>query len=177
MITPEDLKGVSATLVMHMSMSKGGSHYLYRCDKFPRVTKRSGRETRRHPFITELLVDGFVVAGIAEACAALNRTPEENAAMADGNGELKLTGGAGEKKWSLKEGVAEIKREQFHRGRVYPRLVASGQMTEADAIRQDWALAGVLNFLEFCAKREPALREFMAQVLEQEKTGPKDAAA
>ena len=92
-------------------------------------------------------------------------------------GELNLTGGAGQKKWSLKEGIAEVKSEQFHRGRVYPRLIASGQMTEADAIRQDWALAGVLNFMEFCIQHELALREFMTARIEEAKAKQKDVAA
>jgi hypothetical protein len=162
-LTVEDLKQCHWRFLVHMRLAKGGSHMAWRCQEHPRLERSRGRETSRNAIVTQLWVDRHPVRDLAEAVEFLNRTEEENAAMAEQQASMPLAGGSGEKKWSLKDGIAEIKREQFHRGRVYPRLVASGQLSQAEANKQDWALQGTLTFLEFCLKNEARLRQIMKE--------------
>jgi hypothetical protein len=76
---------------------------------------------------------------------------------------LPLTGGTGTKKWTLADGISECKREMHMRARVYPNLIARGQLTEQDANKQNVALHGTLIFLQFCAKHELRLRQVLAE--------------
>jgi hypothetical protein len=162
-LTVEELKQCHWGHALCLDGAKGMFAQTRTCKEHPRLAKYVGRESSKHPVVLRLTVDGLRVANLAEAAAALNRTEEENATMAEQQASMPLAGGAGEKKWTLKEGIAEIKREQFHRGRVYPRLVASGQLDQADANKQDWALQGTLTFLEFCLKNEAKLRQVMTE--------------
>lgn len=74
---------------------------------------------------------------------------------------LPLQGGAGERKWTLRDGIAELKREQRQRARVYPRLVASGRLEQREADQQNRDLQGMLTFAEFCLKNEARLRQVL----------------
>jgi hypothetical protein len=74
---------------------------------------------------------------------------------------LPLTGGAGEKKWAITDGIAEIKRELAMRERVYPQLIGRGTLDTHSAAKQNRDLTGTLRFLEFCAKNELKLRSLL----------------
>jgi hypothetical protein len=77
--------------------------------------------------------------------------------------ELDLTGGSGDAKWTIAEGITEIKRELAMRARVYPHRVTTGAMDKHEADRQVRRLEGTLRFLEWCAKREPEIRKLQDQ--------------
>jgi hypothetical protein len=49
---------------------------------------------------------------------------------------------------SLSDAIAELRREQVQRGRVYPRLIHSGALTKQAAERQNERLAAAIRFLE-----------------------------
>lgn len=77
------------------------------------------------------------------------------------NDQLNLEGGQGQKKWTFADGITEIKREQFQRGRVYPGLIGRGSLSQDDANQQNKALQGCLTFLEFCAPYQDLLRQVL----------------
>jgi hypothetical protein len=76
---------------------------------------------------------------------------------------LPLTGGSGQPKWTIAEGITELKREAHMRQRVYPGLVARGQLEQGEADRQNRRLQGTIRFLEFCAKNEVRLRGLLEE--------------
>jgi hypothetical protein len=49
---------------------------------------------------------------------------------------------------SLIDGLAEVRRERLIRQTVYPRLVAAGKLTQAEADRRASALMGAERFLQ-----------------------------
>jgi hypothetical protein len=76
---------------------------------------------------------------------------------------LPLSGGSGEKKWELADGVAECKRELKLRERVYPAFIERKSLDPHSAAKQVKALQGTLRFLEFCAKHELRLRALLEE--------------
>jgi len=76
---------------------------------------------------------------------------------------LPLSGGSGEKKWTLSDGIAEVKREIGLRQRVYPQFVARQSMSQHEADAHMKAMEGVLKFLQFCGNNEVRLRSFFAE--------------
>ena len=76
---------------------------------------------------------------------------------------MPLAGGSGEKKWHLQDGISEIKRELMMRERVYPRLIARGQIEQPEADKRNRDMMGTLRFLEFCLKNEARLRQVMTE--------------
>lgn len=76
---------------------------------------------------------------------------------------LPLEGGSGEKKWTLSDGISEVKRELMLREQVYPRRIATKAMTEGEAAHHMREMRGVLRFLEFCLKHEKRLRQVMTE--------------
>lgn len=58
--------------------------------------------------------------------------------------------------------VAEVKRELAMRRNVYPTLVRSGKMREAEAALCTHRMEAVLGTLMFCQKHEAEIREFIA---------------
>lgn len=77
--------------------------------------------------------------------------------------ELPLAGGTGQRKWTIAEGVSEIKRELRMRERVYPSLITREKLTEEDAVRQNWRLQGALRLLEWCGNNEVKLRKLLEE--------------
>jgi hypothetical protein len=159
LITAEDLKGCRRQLLVHIKLAKGGVHFDYQCIEHPRLRQFVRRASRNSTTMRTMMVDGLEVKTLAEAAEALNRTPEENEAMAE---QLNLEGGAGQKKWTLRAGIDECKRELHMRGIVYPTHIGRGQLTEADANKQNAALQGIQTFLEFCEPHQDLLRQLMA---------------
>lgn len=156
-----DLKQCKLQLTLHMSLAKGGAHYLYTCQQYPRLQRRKSADTGRGPFLMQWLVDGIAFANLEECCVALNRTREENEQMADENARA----GAGMAKWKIADGITELERDQQERGRTYPQLIGRSALSEAEANMRNAALEGAIKFLKFCKDNEPALREFMRQAI------------
>jgi len=72
---------------------------------------------------------------------------------------LPLSGGSGEKKWTLADGISEVKRELMLREKVYAYRISTKAMTEQEAFVHMRDMRGVLTFLEFCLKNEARLRQ------------------
>lgn len=83
-------------------------------------------------------------------------------------GALPLEGGSGSKKWTLADGIAEVKRELMLRERVYAHRVQTKAMSQHEADHHMAQMQGVLRFLEFCLKKEAALRQALAEYLAKE---------
>lgn len=73
---------------------------------------------------------------------------------------LPLSDGSGSKKWTLSDGISEVKRELMLREKVYAHRVATKAMTQQEADHHMRQLQGVLTFLMFCANNEVKLRGF-----------------
>lgn len=166
-VTLEDLKQCHWGHTTFLDGAKGSWQRHRSCQEHARLKLVRGCDSRTSPIWRRMWVDGvLLVANLAEAAAALNRTPEENAAMAEERDRaqqvaMPLQGGSGEKKWKLADGISECKRELMQRERVYPRLIDRGQLEQHTANQQNRDLTGILRFLEWCLKREARLREFM----------------
>jgi hypothetical protein len=62
--------------------------------------------------------------------------------------------------------LAEVRREMSLRASVYPRQVAQGKMTRAQADHCMAAMAAVLKTLEWCAANAPTIRADLAELAE-----------
>jgi hypothetical protein len=76
---------------------------------------------------------------------------------------LPLQGGSGEKKWTLADGIAEIRRELALRKQVYPNFVARNRYTQDQVDGFVRNLEGALKFLEFCANNEARLKAVLQE--------------
>lgn len=83
--------------------------------------------------------------------------------LCEEKGLVPLTGGSGERKWTLADGIAEVKRELGLRERVYPTFIARASLSEHEAARQMRDLQGTLKFLVFCASHEAKLKRFFEE--------------
>lgn len=166
-----DLRQCHQQRILHMDMARGGFANVYRCVEHPRLTWQTTVERRGATPVRTYQVDGITVPDLETAVVWLNRSREENEAMAEQSdaAQLDLKGGTGTKKWTLQDGITELKREEGFRGRVYPRLIARGEMTEGEANKHNAALTGAITFMEFCLLHEADLREFMALRLKSKK--------
>lgn len=62
--------------------------------------------------------------------------------------------------------LAEVRRELALRAAVYPRHVAAGKMTKAQADHCMAAMTAVLKTLEWCAAIAPTIRADLAELAE-----------
>ena len=74
-ITRESLKGAGRTLVMHGRLSRGGALFIWRCVKYPRLTRTFRRATGKVTPVNTYQVDGIDCASLDEAIARLNAPP------------------------------------------------------------------------------------------------------
>lgn len=158
-----DLKQCHLHTSMHMSLTKGGCTYVKTCVEFPRLQKWEGRDTGRSPWWSRWTVDGIEIANLADAVVWLNRSREENEAVADER--EKAAAGSTPPKWRIADGLAECERELQQRSGRYAQLIGRGALTEIEANQQNAALQGTIRFLQFCKDNEAALREFMSQAV------------
>lgn len=63
-----------------------------------------------------------------------------------------------DKRYSLKSQIAEVERELEQRAKVYPRLVSSRAMSQAEAEMHTAIMRSVLATLQWLHKNEEAIR-------------------
>lgn len=152
-LTRADLRGKSR--VMHADSSTAAM-WIYTFEGFPRLGIHDTYVRKTRASTRTVTVDDKPVRDLDAALAVLNgEMTLEEAAMSDAPAPVAQ---AAPKKFSLASQIAEVKRELGQRAEVYPRLVSSRGMREAEASMKIALMEAVKRTLEWLQANEARIK-------------------